>query len=94
MRSAGDNALGGAETKPVSKYGRLIAAARSGAPALTIVAHPCDSTTLQDALEARDEGLIEPVLVGSQAEMGAEAAARLIAASPGGRQHARRSPVP
>jgi hypothetical protein len=37
MRSAGDNALGGAETKPVSKYDRLIAAARSGAPALTIV---------------------------------------------------------
>ncbi|MGO4677972.1 phosphate acetyltransferase [Bosea sp. 2YAB26] len=66
MRSAGDKTLGGAETPPTSKYDRLIAAARSGAPALTIVAHPCDAASLQGALEARDEGLIVPILVGPQ----------------------------
>lgn len=54
------------EAKPASKYDKLIAAARCGAPARTVVAHPCDATSLQGALEARDEGLIAPILVGPQ----------------------------
>jgi phosphate acetyltransferase len=50
-------------TKPEqSKYDRLIAAAREVAPAVTIVAHPCDETSLQGALDAENR-LIVPVLV-------------------------------
>jgi len=55
-----------APAQALSKYDRLIAAARSGTPALTVVAHPCDATSLRGALEARDEGLITPILVGPQ----------------------------
>jgi phosphate acetyltransferase len=48
------------------KYERLIAAARDGSPAVTIVAHPCDETSLRGAMEAAAEQLIEPVLVGPE----------------------------
>ena len=48
------------------KYERLIAAARDGSPAVTIVAHPCDETSLRGAIEAAAERLIEPVLVGPE----------------------------
>jgi phosphate acetyltransferase len=56
------------------KYERLIAAARDGSPAVTIVAHPCDETSLRGAIEAADEQLIEPVLVGPEAKIRAVAA--------------------
>lgn len=65
MRAA-DGTAGEDDAKLASKYDRLIAAARGGAPALTVVAHPCDATSLQGALEARDAGLIAPILVGPQ----------------------------
>ncbi|MBB3771701.1 phosphate acetyltransferase [Angulomicrobium tetraedrale] len=52
-----------------SKYDRLIAKARACEPAVTIVAHPCDETSLRGALEARSAGLIEPILVGPQAKI-------------------------
>ena len=48
------------------KYERLIAAGRDGAPAVTIVAHPCDETSLRGAMEAAAEQLIDPVLVGPE----------------------------
>jgi len=48
------------------KYERLIAAGRDGAPAVTIVAHPCDETSLRGAMEAATEQLIDPVLVGPE----------------------------
>jgi phosphate acetyltransferase len=48
------------------KYERLIAAARDGTPAATIVAHPCDEPSLRGALEAADARIIEPVLVGPE----------------------------
>jgi phosphate acetyltransferase len=54
---------------PGSKYERLIAAARDGTPAATIVAHPCDETSLRGAIDAAAEGLIEPVLVGPEAKI-------------------------
>ena len=57
-----------------SKYERLIAAARDGTPAVTIVAHPCDETSLRGAIEAAAERLIEPVLVGPAARIVAVAA--------------------
>lgn len=52
-----------------SKYDRLIAAARDVAPAVTIVAHPCDETSLRGALDAAENGLIVPVLVGPSARI-------------------------
>ena len=57
-----------------SKYDRLIAAARDGTPAVTIVAHPCDETSLRGAIEAAAAGLIVPVLVGPEAKIRAVAA--------------------
>jgi phosphate acetyltransferase len=53
----------------LSKYERLIAAAQEVAPAITGVVHPCDETSLQRALEAAENGLIVPVLVGSSAKI-------------------------
>ena len=63
------------DTTPVqSKYDRLIASARDGTPAVTIVAHPCDETSLRGAVEAAAEGLIEPVLVGPEKKIRSVAA--------------------
>jgi phosphate acetyltransferase len=53
-------------TEISTKYERLIAAARSGVPAVTMVVHPCDESSLRGALEAAAEGLIDPVLVGPE----------------------------
>src|SRR5215211_2847960 len=47
-----------------SKYDRLIARAKSAAPAKTIVVHPCDETSLRGPIEAAEEGIIVPILVG------------------------------
>ena len=46
------------------KYERLIAAAKALPPLATAVAHPCDETSLEGALEAAEAGLIKPILVG------------------------------
>lgn len=56
-------------TPEPSKYERLIAAAREVTPAVTIVVHPCDETSLRGALEAAENGLIVPVLVGPSAKI-------------------------
>jgi phosphate acetyltransferase len=63
------------DTAPIpSKYDRLIAAARDGAPAVTIIVHPCDETSLRGAIEAAAEQLIEPVLVGPEGKIRSVAA--------------------
>jgi phosphate acetyltransferase len=62
------------EAVPSSKHDRLIEAARDGTPAVTMVAHPCDETSLQGAIDAAAQGLIEPVLVGPEAKIRAVAA--------------------
>lgn len=51
------------------KYDRLIAAARDGSPAVTIVAHPCDETSLRGAIDAAAAGILAPVLVGPAARI-------------------------
>jgi phosphate acetyltransferase len=56
-----------------SKYDRLIAAAQAQESPRTIVAHPCDETSLRGALEAAGAGLIRPVLVGPEAKIRAAA---------------------
>lgn len=57
-----------------SKFDRLVAAARDGTPAVTIVAHPCDATSLRGAIDAAAEQIIAPVLVGPAAKIVAIAA--------------------
>jgi phosphate acetyltransferase len=52
------------ERQPHAKYDRLIAAAKQVPPAVTIVAHPCDETSLRGVVEAAAAGVIKPVLVG------------------------------
>src|SRR6266404_2961496 len=54
------------ETKPASKYGRLIAAAQAVPPASTVVVHPCDETSLRGAVDSAAAGIIRPVLVGPE----------------------------
>ena len=59
---------------PGSKYDRLIARAKEKRPAVTMVAHPCDESSLRGAIEAAELGIIEPVLVGPAGKITAVAA--------------------
>lgn len=63
-----------ATTTPVTKYDRLIAAAQSAGPALTVVVHPCEASALKGAIGAAEAGLITPILVGPEARIRAVAA--------------------
>ena len=58
---------------PGSKYDRLIARAKETKPVVTMVAHPCDESSLRGAIEAATLGIIEPVLVGPAAKITAVA---------------------
>jgi phosphate acetyltransferase len=58
---------------PTSKYERLIARAKQVPPAITIIAHPCDETSLRGPVEAAQAGLIVPILVGPAAKISAVA---------------------
>jgi phosphotransacetylase len=55
-------------------YERLLAAAKAEPPVRMAVVHPCSAEALEAALEARDEGLIVPILVGPESRMRALAA--------------------
>ncbi len=46
------------------KYNALIAAAGKQSPMVTAVAHPCDTVSLESAVEAAKLGLLKPILVG------------------------------
>ena len=64
----------GAPAQPgESKYDRLIANAKSVPAAKTVVAHPCDDTSLRGPIEAAGAGLIVPILVGPAAKIKAVA---------------------
>jgi phosphate acetyltransferase len=52
------------EHRPGAKYERLIAAAKAIPPAITIVVHPCDESSLRGTRDAADAGIIKPILVG------------------------------
>ncbi len=66
-------AVGPLGQPPASKYDRLIARARQNAPTTTVIAHPCDESSLRGASEAADAGLIAPILVGPTARITAVA---------------------
>src|SRR5712675_1944494 len=54
------------QTRPPSKYDRLIAAAQAVPPAPTIVVHPCDETSLRGVVDSAAASIIRPVLVGPE----------------------------
>jgi phosphate acetyltransferase len=63
-----------ADHKPGAKYERLIAKAKGVTPpAVTLVVHPCDETSLRGPIEAAQQGIIKPVLVGPSAKIKAVA---------------------
>jgi len=51
------------------KYERLLERCAKLDPVPTAVAHPCEETALAGAMEARDKGLIAPILVGPVAKI-------------------------
>src|SRR6478609_3390074 len=51
------------------KYQRLIDACKSMPPTPTAVAHPCDASSLEGAIEAGKMGLLVPILVGPRARI-------------------------
>ncbi len=57
------------EGRAPSKYDRLIAAAKAIPPAVTIVVHPCDESSLRGTVEAAEAGIIKPILVGPAAKI-------------------------
>jgi phosphate acetyltransferase len=61
-------------SQPHAKYDRLIAAAKNVPPAVTLVVHPCDESSLRGVKEAADVGIIKPILVGPTAKIKATAA--------------------
>jgi phosphate acetyltransferase len=66
-------AIGPAARPPHSKYERLIARAKQVPAAITVVAHPCDESSLRGAVEAAEAGIIVPILVGPAAKISAVA---------------------
>jgi phosphate acetyltransferase len=62
-----------AELRPHAKYDRLIARAKAISPATTIVAYPCDETSLRGAVEAAETGIIAPIFVGPSGKIAAVA---------------------
>jgi phosphate acetyltransferase len=66
-------AIGPVGHPPQSKYERLIARAKQVPAAITVVAHPCDETSLRGAVEAAEAGIIVPILVGPAEKISAVA---------------------
>jgi phosphate acetyltransferase len=60
--------------KQHEKYERLLERCKSLSPTPTAVAHPCDKTSIQGAVEAAELGLLTPILVGPREKI--EAAAK------------------
>ena len=55
--------------KKHEKYEQLIAMAKRAPPPKVAVAHPCDQSSLEGAVDAARLGLIEPILVGPAARI-------------------------
>ena len=57
------------------KYEQLLERCKRLEPVPTAVAHPCEATALAGAIEAANEGLIVPILVGPRAKIESSASA-------------------
>ncbi|SDG10571.1 bifunctional enoyl-CoA hydratase/phosphate acetyltransferase [Paraburkholderia phenazinium] len=60
------------------RYDAIIREARSRAPLRTAIVHPCSVDAIKAAIEARDEGLLDPVLIGPEAKIRAAAEEALV----------------
>ncbi len=60
---------GAASQKSHDKYERLVARAKAITPAVTVVAYPCDETSLRGPVEAAESGIIIPIFVGPAAKI-------------------------
>ena len=60
---------GASGTQSGSKYDRLIVAAKGVLSVSTIVAHPCDESSLRGAVESAEAGIIRAILVGPSARI-------------------------
>jgi phosphate acetyltransferase len=69
IEAKGIAAIGPLASPPQTKYERLIAEAKKVPAARTLVAHPCDESSLRGATEAAEAGIIIPVLVGPAARI-------------------------
>ncbi len=58
-----------------AQYRALISATRDLEPVRTAVVHPCDALSLAGAVEAKAQGMIEPILIGPRAKIEQAAAA-------------------
>lgn len=58
--------MAGTAAHPSSRFERYLEEARSTPPVRVAVVHPCHEDAVRAAIEARDEGLIEPLLVGPE----------------------------
>jgi phosphate acetyltransferase len=67
------SAISSPDQPPRSKYDRLMAKAKQVKPATTVVAHPCDESSLRGAAEAAEAGIVVPILVGPAAKISAVA---------------------
>lgn len=56
-----------------AQYAKLIAATKPLEPVRTAVVHPCDALSLTGALDAAEQGMILPILVGPRAKVEAAA---------------------
>ena len=68
-RSAEEIGSPSVERPKHAKYQRLIDFCKTLPPTPTAVAHPCDQTSLQGAVDAARMNLIEPILVGPRARI-------------------------
>lgn len=59
---------------PASRYTPFIDEARSLPPIRAAIVHPCSRAAILGAIEVRDEGLLEPLLIGPEARIRAAAA--------------------
>ncbi|WP_424630951.1 phosphate acetyltransferase [Bradyrhizobium sp. SYSU BS000235] len=66
------------ESRPHTKYDRLIAAAKAIPATTTVVVHPCDESSLRGVADAAAAGIITPILVGPVAKISSTAAAHNI----------------
>lgn len=48
------------------RYERIVRAARALPPLRTAIVHPCSAEAIRAAIEARDEGLLDPILIGPE----------------------------
>lgn len=63
------------QVQRTARFDALIAKARAQAPVKAAFVHPCSVSAIRSALEGREQGLVEPILIGPRARIEAAAEA-------------------